>query len=164
MAAPSGLGNFPFGEEFRTRRKLTTPGEGAKFLNNVLVKSSVVGHGRNISQKCGFDKWLSQCDWLSHFFEMSSSIHSLRAGIIGSGFIAPVHIEALRRIGVQVTAICGSERARAVAAQWDIPGVFTGHDFQNLVTSPEVDVVHITSPNRHHHVQSLAAQAAGKHV
>jgi len=40
---------------------------------------------------------------------MSSSIHSLRAGIIGSGFIAPVYIEALRRIGVRVTAICGSE-------------------------------------------------------
>ncbi|MFM7607156.1 MAG: Gfo/Idh/MocA family protein [Prosthecobacter sp.] len=95
---------------------------------------------------------------------MFSSIHSLRAGIIGSGFIGPVHIEALRRIGVKVTAICGSERARDVAAQWEIPRVFTGHDFQSLVTSTEVDVVHITSPNRHHHAQSLAALAAGKHV
>ncbi|MFM8546127.1 MAG: Gfo/Idh/MocA family protein, partial [Betaproteobacteria bacterium] len=80
------------------------------------------------------------------------------------GFIGPVHIEALRRIGVKVTAICGSERARDVAAQWEIPRVFTGHDFQSLVTSTEVDVVHITSPNRHHHAQSLAALAAGKHV
>jgi predicted dehydrogenase len=32
------------------------------------------------------------------------------------------------------------------------------------VNCPEVDVVHITSPNRHHHVQSLAALRAGKHV
>lgn len=46
---------------------------------------------------------------------------TLRAGIAGSGFIAPVHIEALRRIGVRVTAICGLERAREVAARWDIP-------------------------------------------
>jgi predicted dehydrogenase len=51
-----------------------------------------------------------------------------------------------------------------VAARWDIPQVFTGHDFQSLVTCPDVDVVHVTSPNRHHHAQSLAALAAGKHV
>lgn len=93
-----------------------------------------------------------------------TSLHHLRAGIIGSGFIGPVHIEALRRLGVKINAICGSERAREVAARWDIPQVFTGHDFQSLVNCPEVDVVHITSPNRHHHVQSLAALRAGKHV
>lgn len=88
----------------------------------------------------------------------------LRAGIIGSGFIGPVHIEALRRIGVEVTAICGSEKARAVATQWSIPHVFTGHDFRAMLASPEVDVVHITSPNRQHFVQAKAALAAGKHV
>ncbi len=93
-----------------------------------------------------------------------TSLHHLRAGIIGSGFIGPVHIEALRRLGVKITAICGSERAREVAERWDIPQVFTGHDFLSLVNCPEVDVVHITSPNRHHHVQSLAALRAGKHV
>lgn len=95
---------------------------------------------------------------------MKYSTFPLRAGIIGSGFIAPVHIEALRRNGVQITAICGSERAREVAAQCNIPLVFTGHDFESLVNCPQVDVVHITSPNRHHHSQSLAALAAGKHV
>lgn len=88
----------------------------------------------------------------------------LRAGIIGTGFIGPVHVEALRRIGVPVTALCGSERAQAVAEQWGIPQVFTGYDYQGLVTSPDVDVVHITTPNRHHHAQVLAALAAGKHV
>ena len=88
----------------------------------------------------------------------------IRAGIIGSGFIGPVHIEALRRLGVSITAICGSERARGVAERWGIPQVFTGHDYESLVASPEVDVVHITSPNRHHLAQSLAALRAGKHV
>jgi len=91
-------------------------------------------------------------------------IHQLRAGVIGTGFIGPVHIEALRRLGVRVTAMCGSEKAREVAEKWAIPLVFTGHDFESLVTCPEVDVVHITSPNRHHHAQALAALAAGKHV
>lgn len=93
-----------------------------------------------------------------------TTIHQLRAGIIGSGFIGPVHIEALRRIGVQVTAICGSDRAKEVADKWGIRQVFTGHDYKSLVNLPDVDVVHITSPNRHHLAQSLAALQAGKHV
>jgi predicted dehydrogenase len=88
----------------------------------------------------------------------------LRAGIIGTGFISRVHIEALKRIGVRVMAVCGSEKAKPVAAQWDIPHLVTGYDFARLVTHPEVDVVHITSPNRHHYAQACAALRAGKHV
>jgi predicted dehydrogenase len=89
---------------------------------------------------------------------------SLRAGIIGNGFIAPVHIEALRRNGIKVTAICGSEKAHAVAERWEIPRVFTGYDYQALLASSEVDAVHITSPNRHHFEQAAAALQAGKHL
>jgi predicted dehydrogenase len=88
----------------------------------------------------------------------------LRAGIIGTGFISRVHIEALRRIGVRVTALCGSQNAKTAAEQWDVPHVFTGYDFAGLIAHPAVDVVHITSPNRHHCVQACAALRAGKHV
>lgn len=91
-------------------------------------------------------------------------LHSLRAGVIGTGFIGPVHIEGLVRNGIRVTAICGSDKARAVAAKWNIPNVFTGYDHAALVRSPEVDVVHITSPNKDHFPQSIAALEAGKHV
>jgi predicted dehydrogenase len=93
------------------------------------------------------------------------TLTSLRAGIIGTGFIAPVHIEALKRLGVQVTAICGSDSAAAATAEkWGIPQVFGGYDYQALLASPEVDVVHITSPNKVHVKQTLDALAAGKHV
>ncbi|MEI9894727.1 MAG: Gfo/Idh/MocA family oxidoreductase [Chthoniobacter sp.] len=93
------------------------------------------------------------------------SITSLRAGIIGTGFIAPVHIEALRRIGVQVTAVCGSTAgARATADQWAIPEIYGDYDYRALCASPNVDVIHITSPNKLHVEQALAALAAGKHV
>jgi len=52
------------------------------------------------------------------------SLSYLRAGIIGTGFIGPVHIEALKRIGVQVTAVCGSTAgATATAEKWGIPEV-----------------------------------------
>jgi predicted dehydrogenase len=96
---------------------------------------------------------------------MAASPPPLRAGVIGAGFIAPVHIEALRRIGVPVTAVCASTAsARALAARWDIPEVHGDHDAEALIRSPNVDVVHITSPNRVHVAQTLAALAAGKHV
>ena len=91
-------------------------------------------------------------------------VNALRAGVIGTGFIGPVHIEGLVRNGIRVTAICGSDRAKAVAKKWRIPNVFTGYDYQSLVNCAEVDVVHITSPNKDHYAQSIAALEAGKHV
>ena len=92
-------------------------------------------------------------------------LHTLRAGVIGTGFIGPVHIEALKRLGVQVTAICGSTKsAQATAEQWGIPEVYGDYDYRAMLRSPNVDVVHITSPNKVHVEQSLAALAAGKHV
>ena len=92
-------------------------------------------------------------------------LHTLRAGVIGTGFIGPVHIEALKRLGVQVTAICGSTRsATACAEKWGIPEVYGDYDYQAMYRSPNIDVVHITSPNKAHVEQSLAALAAGKHV
>ncbi len=96
---------------------------------------------------------------------MSKPLHHLRAGVIGTGFIGPVHIEALKRLGVQVTAICGSTNsAKATAEQWGIPEVYGDYDYKALLASPNVDVVHITSPNKAHVEQSLAALKAGKHV
>ena len=96
---------------------------------------------------------------------MPVPLHHLRAGVIGTGFIGPVHIEALKRLGVQVTAICGSTKsARATADQWGIPEVYGDYDYRAMLASPNVDVVHITSPNKVHVEQSLAALKAGKHV
>jgi predicted dehydrogenase len=92
-------------------------------------------------------------------------LHQLRAGVIGTGFIGPVHIEGLKRLGVQVTAICGSTKsARATAEKWGIPEVYGDYDFAAMYRSPNVDVVHITSPNKAHVEQCLAALKAGKHV
>ncbi|HYF33950.1 MAG TPA: Gfo/Idh/MocA family oxidoreductase [Prosthecobacter sp.] len=92
-------------------------------------------------------------------------LHHLRAGIIGTGFIGPVHIEALKRLGIQVTAICGStQSAETTAKLWGIPEVYGGYDYPSMYRSPNVDVVHITSPNKVHVEQAIAALKAGKHV
>jgi predicted dehydrogenase len=93
----------------------------------------------------------------------STSLSELRAGIIGTGFIGPVHLEALRRLGVQVNALCEvPERVRSAAERLSIPQAFA--DYRELLRSPAVDVVHITAPNRFHAEMSLAAVQAGKHV
>jgi predicted dehydrogenase len=69
----------------------------------------------------------------------------------------------LRRLGVNVTALCDlPDRVRAAADKFDIPEAFG--DYRELLRSPNVDVVHITSPNRFHCEMSLAALRAGKHV
>jgi len=94
---------------------------------------------------------------------LNRSIHAIKAGVIGTGFIGPVHVEALRRLGVAVTAICDLGDLGAKAAdRLGIPHVFD--DYRELVTCPEVDVVHITAPNRFHGEMALAALRAGKHV
>jgi predicted dehydrogenase len=94
-----------------------------------------------------------------------TSLSRLRAGVIGAGFIGPVQIEALKRLGIQVTSICDFDAAKAKAAadKWAIPHVFTGEDYPRLLESDQVDVVHITTPNRFHSAMSLAALRAGKH-
>src|SRR5689334_15064571 len=89
-------------------------------------------------------------------------INQLRAGVIGTGFIGPVHIEGLRRLGVQVVALSDlPDRVEAAAQKFGIPQAFG--DYKNLLKSPDVDVVHITTPNRFHCEMSLAALKAGKH-
>ncbi|HEY9170839.1 MAG TPA: Gfo/Idh/MocA family oxidoreductase [Verrucomicrobiae bacterium] len=93
----------------------------------------------------------------------SPSLSKLRAGVIGTGFIGPVHIEALRRLGVQVAALCDvPDRVQAAAQRLAIPQAFG--NYRELLQSPDVDVVHITAPNRFHAEMSLAALKAGKHV
>jgi len=91
------------------------------------------------------------------------SIPSLKAGVIGTGFIGPVHVEALRRLGVTVTAICDvGDLGVKAAARLAIPRAFS--DYRELLACPDVDAVHITTPNRFHCEMALAALRARKHV
>ncbi|MBL9200849.1 MAG: Gfo/Idh/MocA family oxidoreductase [Opitutaceae bacterium] len=86
------------------------------------------------------------------------------AAVVGTGFIGPVHVEALRRLGVRVKGMLGStpDKSRAAAAQL---GLERGYeDYAAVLADREVTVVHLTSPNRHHRAQVLAALGTGKHV
>ena len=84
----------------------------------------------------------------------------LRAGVVGTGFIGVVHVDALRRIGVDVAGVVGSSRERAEAKA--IAPVYA--NYEALLEDREVDVVHLTTPNDLHYAQAKQALAAGKHV
>jgi predicted dehydrogenase len=89
---------------------------------------------------------------------------AVRAAVIGSGFIGTVHIEALRRIGVNVLGLLettpelGAERA----ARLNLARAYGS--LEELLSDDQVEVVHVTSPNHLHHAHASAALAAGKHV
>ncbi len=86
------------------------------------------------------------------------------AAVIGTGFIGTVHVEALRRIGVQVRGVLGStpERGSARAIALGVPKAYDS--LEALLADPAVDVVHVTSPNHLHVPQASAVLAAGRHV
>jgi predicted dehydrogenase len=93
-----------------------------------------------------------------------AGFHDITAAVIGAGFIGPVHVEGLRRVGIRVKGIAGisPEEAQRAAATLGLSHAYRHVD--ELLADPEVQSVHLASPNRLHHTHALAALAAGKHV
>jgi predicted dehydrogenase len=96
---------------------------------------------------------------------VTASLRSeIGAAVIGTGFIGTVHVDALRRLGVQVHGVVGSSsaRGRERAQAAGLPPAY--ESMEAMLADDRVDVVHITSPNHLHHAHAKAALAAGKHV
>src|SRR6202171_4455751 len=94
----------------------------------------------------------------------SRLVTEIGAAVVGTGFIGVVHVEALRRLGVQVHGVIGSTHARAAerAAALGLPPAY--ESFEAMLADQRVDVVHITSPNHLHFTQAKAVLSSGKHV
>jgi len=84
----------------------------------------------------------------------------LSAALVGTGFIAAVHVDALRRLGVDVLGVVGSSPDRAAEA--GLGNVYGS--LGELLEDDRIDVVHLTTPNHLHYPQVKQALAAGKHV
>ncbi|MDE0737447.1 MAG: Gfo/Idh/MocA family oxidoreductase, partial [Pirellulaceae bacterium] len=72
----------------------------------------------------------------------------ITAGIIGTGFIGPVHVEAARRLGnVEILAVAeaNEELAQQKAAEMSIPRSYG--NYQDLLADPDIQVVHNCTPN-----------------
>ncbi len=88
----------------------------------------------------------------------------IRSAVIGVGFIGALHVDGLRRLGVDVVGVLASsaEETQARADEWHIARAYA--DLAELCADPRVDVVHVASPNHLHHDHVMELLAAGKHV
>ncbi len=89
----------------------------------------------------------------------------IKAGVIGTGFIGPAHIEALRRVpGVQIAAIASNEKDKAdkIADNFFIPKSYS--TWEELIADKEIEVVHNCTPNNLHFEINKAAILSGKHI
>lgn len=88
----------------------------------------------------------------------------LGVAIVGTGMIGAVHRRAALLAGAIVRGVSASspERAREVAQSWDVPRAY--RDIEEVVADPQVQVVHVCTPNHLHRAMAQAALQAGKHV
>jgi predicted dehydrogenase len=86
-------------------------------------------------------------------------------GLIGPGFVAAHHIDAVRRLGdVDIVAIAGSSQdsANKKAGIYKVDRAYG--DYKALIADPDIHVIHNTTPNHLHLPVTMAALRAGKHV
>lgn len=89
----------------------------------------------------------------------------IKVGVIGTGFIGPAHIEALRRLGnIEVVALAeySEDAAKSKAQALGIERHYG--DYRKLLQDKDIESVHICSPNHLHYEMAKAALEAGKHV
>lgn len=89
-----------------------------------------------------------------------------RIGLVGTGFIAKIHIAAYKEIApyAQIAGICSrkKENAENFAREHNIPKVFD--NFEELCTSPDIDIVDICTPTNLHDEVIICAAKNKKNV
>ena len=86
-------------------------------------------------------------------------------GLIGPGFVAAHHLDAVRRLGdVDIVAFAGSSQQSAdkKAQAYKVDRAYG--DYKALIADPDVQVIHNTTPNHLYLPVIMAALEAGKHV
>ncbi|MEG0185226.1 MAG: Gfo/Idh/MocA family oxidoreductase [Stenotrophomonas sp.] len=89
---------------------------------------------------------------------------TLGIAIVGTGMIGAVHRRAALLAGAAVRGVAASspQRAREAAQSWNVPRAY--RDIEEVVADPQVQVVHICTPNHLHRPMAEVALRAGKHV
>lgn len=92
----------------------------------------------------------------------------VKIGIIGCGGIANgKHLPSLSKVGdAEMVAFCDliPERAQKAAKQYGAEGAKVYTDYKELLRDPEIQVVHVLTPNRAHSFITVDALEAGKDV
>ncbi len=91
-------------------------------------------------------------------------MYDLRTAVVGAGFIGPVHVEALRRLGITVTGILGCDQAESQSARESLGLPKAYGSLDEVLADDAVDSVHLAVPNVLHYEFAKRALEAGKHV
>lgn len=87
----------------------------------------------------------------------------VRIGLIGSGFSAELHADALaRNLRAELVAVASPSGGGKLAAKWKIPHTYSDH--RAMLERKDIDLVTIGVPNDLHCRMVLDSAAAGKHV
>lgn len=91
-----------------------------------------------------------------------------KVGIIGCGGIANgKHMPSLKKVSnCEMVAFCDIvlEKAERAAKIYGTPDAKVYENYKDLLADPEIDVVHVCTPNRSHSLITVDALEAGKHV
>ncbi|MBE6601395.1 MAG: Gfo/Idh/MocA family oxidoreductase [Ruminococcaceae bacterium] len=92
----------------------------------------------------------------------------IKVGIIGCGGIANgKHMPSLKKVAdCEMVAFCDIvlERAEEAKEKFGTPDAKVYTDYKELLKDPEIEVVHVCTPNRSHSFITVDALEAGKHV
>ena len=97
--------------------------------------------------------------------QTNSRIKPLGMGLVGSGFIGPHHLDAVRRISyARPVGVAGSspKQSKEKAVSLGLDRAYD--DYHELIADPDIDVVHNATPNHLHFAVSAAVIKAGKHI
>src|SRR5215510_11997802 len=103
----------------------------------------------------------------------------INVAIVGLGFMASTHIKAYRKVpGARIAALCNPSGRNLdgnfskvfgnvgdkVPLQLDMINVKAFRDFSEMLSNPEIDLVHMCTATVTHHRLAIEALKAGKHV
>lgn len=93
-------------------------------------------------------------------------MRKVRVGLVGSGFIAELHMHGYRRVyGVEVEVRAVASRGDPVVAFAERHAIPQVHrDWRALLADPEIDVIDLCTPPALHAEMVVACMQAGKHV
>ena len=87
-------------------------------------------------------------------------------GIVGLGWVAGAHIEAIKSVrGLKVTAICSRRQhdPSQLVERFGTP-LTVYNNYEAMLADPSIDVIDICTPHPLHASQAIAAAKAGKHL
>jgi hypothetical protein len=98
--------------------------------------------------------------------------HKVGIGLIGSGFMGESHalgFATARRVfdlpfDIDLAVLADATATLAARGARALGFCRSAGNWRDLLTDPEIDIIHMTTPNTLHHEMALAAIGAGKHV